>query len=373
MAQHLYWSLNITATQNTAGDVVEVGDLKFKNQSGVNVCTGGAASATSFISGYPAINAFDGNLYSSWISSAPLGGGQRLTYQLASPDNIYTYEITKVIGGNDDSNPKSWTLEYSDDGVNWRVADTRVNYFFSANATTFNITQGTTMLTDCFLGEQTTITTGTGNLTLINTTANGRRNFADTHAVGGSFLGMVQSQDLAIWEVCTMTVVSLSPTVVSRGTVIDGSSGSGVTVTIPAGTSTVKSIPVPARLLPDASNKINCHGACLANVSKSVVVASGITSLLSSAQSEVTLLNQATSTAASTWTISSDALYLIGSSTRLIGQAGSGVVTLVMTGVDTLTLAPAGTTGSRTLTAPFDATLTKITATDWMISGVGIT
>lgn len=139
MAAHLYWSLNITATQNIAGGVIEVGDLKFKNQSGVNVCTGGTASATSFISGYPAINSFDGNLYSSWISEPPLGVGQRLTYQLASPDDIYTYEITKVTGGNDDSNPESWTLEYSDDGIAWSVADTQANYVFSSTLSTFSI------------------------------------------------------------------------------------------------------------------------------------------------------------------------------------------------------------------------------------------
>ena len=82
-------------------------------------------------------------------------------------------------------------------------------------------------------------------------------------------------------------------------------------------------------------------------------------------------LHPSSDTAAATWTVLTD-LYNIGSSTRLMGQTGSGVITLEMSAGDTLTWSPSGGTGSRTLTAPFDATLTKITATDWMISGFGI-
>ena len=105
-------------------------------------------------------------------------------------------------------------------------------------------------------------------------------------------------------------------------------------------------------------------------VNPSMSSVTGITSITEDTRNGV-ILHESADTTARIWTVASDA-YPIASSTRLIGQTGSGVITLVMTGADTLTWSPSGGTGSRTLTAPFDVVLTKITATDWMISGVGI-
>lgn len=352
-------------------------------------------------------------------------------------------------------------------------------------------------LKDAFLGEQTTTSTGS-SLTLITATT-GKRNFADTHGIGDTFLGIVHSQDKSVWESGIFTVASLNPTVLTRpATPIDSSSASA-SVTLPAGTQTVMSVAIPANLLPAASGNIDFHGARITNaiftvltstlsggdfvnsaesdvpsgsnylingikggyykinltadsnlfitngiltfpankmcrltliitqdatggrilglpdsflphgerqsiptnansvtiinavsldginwtywvepitpffpVNPSMLAITGTVSINADTRNGV-VLHEAADNIARTWTVASDALYPVGSSTRLLGQAGSGVITLAMTGADTLTLAPAGTTGSRTLTAPFDATLTKITATDWMISGVGIT
>lgn len=62
----------------------------------------------------------------------------------------------------------------------------------------------------------------------------------------------------------------------------------------------------------------------------------------------------------------------IGSAVTFINDVGAGAVTIAIT-TDTLVLFPAGTTGSRTLAAGGMATATKVTATRWVISGVGLT
>lgn len=62
----------------------------------------------------------------------------------------------------------------------------------------------------------------------------------------------------------------------------------------------------------------------------------------------------------------------IGTAVTFVNQNGAGVVTIAITS-DTMRLAGAGTTGSRTLSANGLATALKITATEWIISGTGLT
>jgi hypothetical protein len=64
--------------------------------------------------------------------------------------------------------------------------------------------------------------------------------------------------------------------------------------------------------------------------------------------------------------------YPIGTALTFINQNGAGVITIAIT-TDTMRLAGPGTTGSRTLAANGVATAIKITATEWIISGVGLT
>lgn len=75
-------------------------------------------------------------------------------------------------------------------------------------------------------------------------------------------------------------------------------------------------------------------------------------------------------TTARTWTIDSNAnvAYLIGTCISFFNDTSAGTLTIAITS-DTLVLAGAGTTGSRTLTASNVATACKITSTRWMISG----
>jgi hypothetical protein len=75
-----------------------------------------------------------------------------------------------------------------------------------------------------------------------------------------------------------------------------------------------------------------------------------------------------------TWTIPADAsvAFPLGTAVTFVNDTSAGAVTIAITS-DTLVLAGAGTTGSRTLAANGIATAVKITSTRWMISGTGLT
>lgn len=86
------------------------------------------------------------------------------------------------------------------------------------------------------------------------------------------------------------------------------------------------------------------------------------------------ILHPSADTTARTFTIDSNAnvAYSIGTVITFVNQASAGVVTIAIT-ADTMRLAGAGTTGSRTLAANGIATALKLTSTEWIISGTGLT
>jgi hypothetical protein len=79
-------------------------------------------------------------------------------------------------------------------------------------------------------------------------------------------------------------------------------------------------------------------------------------------------------TTARTWTIpaNSSVAYPIGTTITFVNQNAAGVITIAIT-TDTMRLAGTGTTGNRTLAANGIATAMKVTATEWIISGTGLT
>ncbi len=79
-------------------------------------------------------------------------------------------------------------------------------------------------------------------------------------------------------------------------------------------------------------------------------------------------------TTARTWTIEANATVAapIGCTITFVNDTSAGTLTIAITS-DTLVLAGAGTTGSRTLAANGLATAIKMTSTRWMISGSGLT
>lgn len=85
-------------------------------------------------------------------------------------------------------------------------------------------------------------------------------------------------------------------------------------------------------------------------------------------------LHPSADTTARTWTIPSNAsvAFPIGTLVTFVNQNSAGILTISIT-TDTMRLAGAGTTGSRTLVANGIATAWKLTSTEWIISGVGLT
>jgi hypothetical protein len=92
------------------------------------------------------------------------------------------------------------------------------------------------------------------------------------------------------------------------------------------------------------------------------------------ADSEKHIFHPAADTTARVFTIPANAsvAYPIGTCLTFVNENAAGVITIAIT-TDTMRLAGAGTTGSRTLAANGIATALKITSTSWLISGVGLT
>jgi len=86
------------------------------------------------------------------------------------------------------------------------------------------------------------------------------------------------------------------------------------------------------------------------------------------------ILHPSADTTARTFTIPANGTvaFPIGTAITFVNQNGAGTITIAIT-TDTMRLAGSGATGSRTLTANGTATALKITATEWLISGVNLT
>jgi hypothetical protein len=86
------------------------------------------------------------------------------------------------------------------------------------------------------------------------------------------------------------------------------------------------------------------------------------------------ILHPSADTTARIFTIpaNSSVAFPIGTAVTFVNQISAGVITISIT-ADTMRLAGAGTTGSRTLAVNGIATALKITATEWLISGTGLT
>lgn len=85
------------------------------------------------------------------------------------------------------------------------------------------------------------------------------------------------------------------------------------------------------------------------------------------------ILHPSADTTARTFTIPANAsvAYPIGTAITFVNQNAAGVLTIAITS-DTMRLAGAGLTGSRTLAANGTATALKLTATEWIISGTNL-
>jgi hypothetical protein len=86
------------------------------------------------------------------------------------------------------------------------------------------------------------------------------------------------------------------------------------------------------------------------------------------------ILHPSADTTARIFTIpaNSSVAFPIGTAVTFVNQNAAGTITIAIT-TDTMRLAGPGTTGSRTLAANGTATALKVTATEWLISGVNLT
>lgn len=89
------------------------------------------------------------------------------------------------------------------------------------------------------------------------------------------------------------------------------------------------------------------------------------------------ILHPSADTTARTWTIPANSgggsvAFPVGAAITFVNQNAGGVITIDIT-TDTMRLAGPGTTGSRALAANGIATALKITTTEWIISGTGLT
>lgn len=85
-------------------------------------------------------------------------------------------------------------------------------------------------------------------------------------------------------------------------------------------------------------------------------------------------LHPSADTTGRTWTVPANAsvAYPVGTVLTLINQNAAGVITIAITS-DTLRLSTSGSTGSRSLAANGMCTLVKLTSTEWIVSGAGLT
>jgi hypothetical protein len=113
-------------------------------------------------------------------------------------------------------------------------------------------------------------------------------------------------------------------------------------------------------------------GTCSSPTPASHSISAAYTTVLGDANTF--LYHPSADTTARIWTIDSNATvaFPVNTCITFVNDTSAGVMTIAITS-DTLVLAGAGTTGSRTLAASGIATACKMTSTRWMINGAGLT
>jgi hypothetical protein len=162
-----------------------------------------------------------------------------------------------------------------------------------------------------------------------------------------------------------------TPTSANLKTVVTDETGSGALVF-----ATSPTLVTPALGTPSSGNLSSCTADGTNEVAAKNIPqnsqSTAYTLVLSDAGKQI--LHPSADTTARVFTIpaNSSVAYPIGTALTFINQNGAGVVTISIT-TDTMRLAGSGTTGSRALAANGIATAVKVTTTEWIISGIGLT
>jgi hypothetical protein len=207
--------------------------------------------------------------------------------------------------------------------------------------------------------------------------------FAAITGLTGS-VAITGSLGTAASEVCTISAVATAATTgqmismgcSASGTVVDLTSTQTLTnktLTSPVIT-TPTGLPSTSCTAPQAMTALSSAlaGTCTAPILTQNSQSAAYTAVLGDAGKSI--YHPSADTTARIWTIDSNAnvAYVVGTCITFINDTSAGVLTIAITS-DTMILAGAGTTGSRTLAASGMATACKMTSTRWMIGGSGLT
>jgi hypothetical protein len=216
--------------------------------------------------------------------------------------------------------------------------------------------------------------------------------FAGSTTIGQvkTLLGVLAAGPITTSGLTQATSRLLGRTTASTGAIEELTVGSGLTLS--AGSLAVSGA-FTASGLTQATNRLLGRTTASTGATEEISVGNGLTfssgsisisgiaqSIKSAAYTTVLadanthLLHPSADTTARIFTIDSNATvaYPIGTAITIVNQNAAGVITISIN-TDTMRLAGAGTTGSRTLAANGIATALKITSTEWIISGTGLT
>lgn len=122
---HRYWRIYVTDTDGGDG-YTEIAEIEMAESTlGQNVCTGGTAIASSYFGGNTPDKAFDGS-YSidpGWIgSSASFPQWIGYDFGAGNDKDIQAVNITCPNSGYTGRSPKTFDVQWSDDGSSWTTA-----------------------------------------------------------------------------------------------------------------------------------------------------------------------------------------------------------------------------------------------------------
>ena len=122
-----YWRLNVSAGQGSPFSVIAELELRTSVGGADQTVSGGPSNADSyFTTGYEPGKAFDNSAAVTW-SSNNAAYPHWLYYRFPADVTIVEYVITAAVPTDNQYAPKTWTLQYSGDGVTWTTADTQTN------------------------------------------------------------------------------------------------------------------------------------------------------------------------------------------------------------------------------------------------------